>query len=158
MLVAGMFLLGRLSMHRCAYKSNMIEKATLARSISISHIPFIAPIQSPSRLPGWIPGPDDLTSCSKSYPRSTPVLTIATQIPILIHVPAPVTRSHASVFDPRRSSRFGRFLTFLPFLLAQTVEFHFSGKQRRWLCERGLLARCGCMSGLRRWSRCGDGW
>ena len=131
------------AMHWCR-KTIQFNKQSCLLALLIyffmSHIPCIAHYASLlSRLPRWIPRPYYLTSRSKPYPCSTPILTIPAQISILVYIPSPVSGAHASLFDARRGGSFGRFLRFLPFLLTETIEFHLAREQRRWLCERWLL-------------------
>ncbi len=151
---ASMSLIRKLSMPGYA---DIQKINSCARSCGlISHVPF-ATNQSLSRLPRRIPGSNNLTSRSEPDPRSTPILTIPAQIPVLIYIPTAVAGPHSSLSEPRRSGRSGRLLRLFPFLLAETIEFHLAGEQGRWFGEGGLFGRCTCGFRLGGWSRCGDG-
>ena len=83
-------------------------------------------------LPPHLPRPDNLPSWPRdTQPNTAPILAIPTYIPILIDIPA-LTGPTATVSNPSLGSALGLLLLFFPFLLAQALEFHFAGEERRW--------------------------
>jgi len=91
--------------------------------------PYTPPPSSPPR-PRLRPRPNNLPPSPEPNPRPSPILTIPTQVAILINIPAlawaRTCRSIHLLSLARCGCGFRGFLRFLPLLLALAVELHFA--------------------------------